>query len=207
MRKIEVQNQTRRKDQLQRELDTLTSTYFKSRKTTMGLEVERDGALHRAQAVEERAAHLATNLKRLADFLAARYPHQAQDGELAVDAAVRLLTPGDGSEAAWQRMAAARNVSGEARRRLEAVADEVLASPEVQVGVRERVRRSVSKIARDGVVDDGSCCGGYGFRLASADAHGGVKWGGWCDCEAGAELARRAEAEGLPADGAGWWGR
>jgi len=55
--------------------------------------------------------------RRLREFLQDRYPHRVGENDAwtdaaVVDAAIALLTPGDGSDAAWVRMRAACGLEG-----------------------------------------------------------------------------------------------
>jgi hypothetical protein len=55
--------------------------------------------------------------RRLREFMQERYPHRVGENDAwtdaaIVDAAIALLTPGDGSDAAWVRMRAACGLEG-----------------------------------------------------------------------------------------------
>lgn len=60
-----------------------------------------------AQQIESENKTLVAEADKLASFLNTRYASRLDRLESYIDAAIRLLTPGDGSEAAWARMARA----------------------------------------------------------------------------------------------------
>lgn len=57
-------------------------------------------------------------VRKLREFLQERYPHRvtlndAWTDDAVIDVAIQLLTPGDGSEAAWKRMRIACGLEGD----------------------------------------------------------------------------------------------